>query len=245
MKTTKINDTDISSMLIASLPSRPTAPAAFGGRGYGAVEMKAAFDKLPLYLVSKFNSLLDDLATEGEEGALASIPTGISEGHTLFKLLSDIRSGSFAGYLDVFGESLSKRITDILSELSRLSDHAASTPDHSIFVTGDQLDSSLAEYYTSEETVQRLNSLKHELESFVTQNVIDRPSTETVLDILKEYITSHALLIQLSSYVKGDELDERIGKACENFLTAEHLDGVFSELATLLDRLNNGGASDE
>ena len=45
MKATKITDNEISDKLISSLPSRPTAPASFGGRGFSANEMKAAFDE--------------------------------------------------------------------------------------------------------------------------------------------------------------------------------------------------------
>ena len=52
MKSKKITDGDINDKKVASLPTRPTAPAAFGGKGYTATELKEAFDSLPLFLVN-------------------------------------------------------------------------------------------------------------------------------------------------------------------------------------------------
>ena len=54
MKTTKILDSEIANLKISSLPSRPTAPTAFGGNGYSAKEMKEFFDKLPLFIAIFF-----------------------------------------------------------------------------------------------------------------------------------------------------------------------------------------------
>ena len=48
MKAKKIYNSDIADILISSLPTRPTALREYGGAGYGATEMKAAFDKLPV-----------------------------------------------------------------------------------------------------------------------------------------------------------------------------------------------------
>ena len=61
MKTTKIIEDEIKDLKVASLPTRPTADSAFGGKGYSASDMKAAFDKLPLFIISRFNSLLEDI----------------------------------------------------------------------------------------------------------------------------------------------------------------------------------------
>ena len=107
MNTTKILDSEINNLKIASLPSRPTAPAAFGGKGYTSAEMKAAFDKLSLFIIKRFNMLLDDVTSQGEGSLAADIPTGISGTHTLSKLFSDIVTGDFAGYLSMGNESLS------------------------------------------------------------------------------------------------------------------------------------------
>ena len=67
MTTSKIIDSEIESLKISSLPTRPTAPTAFGGKGYTATEMKEAFDNLPLKIIEKFNALIDDIG----KGALA------------------------------------------------------------------------------------------------------------------------------------------------------------------------------
>ncbi len=136
MKTTKIKDAEIASMKISSLPSRPTAPTSFGGRGYTATEMKAAFDKLPLYLVEKFNSLIEDIAAE-EDSIASAMLTGIGEGHTLAGLFSDVTSGAFAAYLDVLGSPLTERITEIRETLSSLMEAAGSS--------GESIASALAE----------------------------------------------------------------------------------------------------
>lgn len=101
MNTTKITDSAIENLKVASLPTRPTAPAAFGGRGYTASEMKAAFDRLPLYIIARFNSLLDDLVGEEEGSLAASLPTGIREGQSLAGLFSDLKSGEISSYLPV------------------------------------------------------------------------------------------------------------------------------------------------
>lgn len=106
MNTTKILDSEISGLKIASLPSRPTAPTAFGGKGYTSTEMKAAFDKLPLFIIKRFNMLLEDVSAEGEGSLASEIPTGISDGHTLSDLFSDVISGELPFYLSMGEESL-------------------------------------------------------------------------------------------------------------------------------------------
>lgn len=83
MNTTKITASEIDSLKVASLPTRPTAPTAFGGKGYTATEMKAAFDKLPLRIIEEFNSLIDEI----ENGALAQT---LCQTEPLKTLISDI-----------------------------------------------------------------------------------------------------------------------------------------------------------
>ena len=58
MKATKITNADIAPLRLTSLPSRPTAPKAYGGLGYTAAQMKAAFDAFPMFLANKFNALM-------------------------------------------------------------------------------------------------------------------------------------------------------------------------------------------
>lgn len=116
MNTTKILDSEIIDLKISSLPSRPTAPTSFGGKGYTSVEMRAAFDKLPLFIIKRFNALLDDISAIGEGSLSAEIPTGIAEGHTLLDFFSDVTSGELSTYLTAGEESLAEMKARLLNE---------------------------------------------------------------------------------------------------------------------------------
>ena len=118
MTINKISEADIESLKVASLPSRPTAPTAFGGAGYTAKEMKGAFDRLPLYIISKINALIDSISEPS--GIIDSIPSGISDGHTLKDLTRDILSGTFATYQTVLGAPLADKILNITKEIADL-----------------------------------------------------------------------------------------------------------------------------
>ena len=120
MKAQKIEKAQIKDLLIASLPSRPTAPKSLGGRGYGASEMKEAFDKLPLYIIEKFNDLISDIGEVGEDSLAAAIPSGIKDEHTLCELFSDIKSGALATYLSFYGKTLYEHIAYLYGETERL-----------------------------------------------------------------------------------------------------------------------------
>ena len=124
MKTTKITEDQIKDLKISSLPTRPTAPTSYGGLGYSSAQMKAIFDALPLFIIERFNSLLDDLASVGTGSASESIPTGIKEGHTLAALFADVKNGNLASYLSVGGSSLLTAITDMSERLDRLEEVA-------------------------------------------------------------------------------------------------------------------------
>ena len=84
MTTSKITDSEIESLKISSLPTRPTAPTAFGGQGYTATEMKEAFDKLPLKIIEEFNALIDDIG----KGALAEF---LAQKEPFFSMISDLK----------------------------------------------------------------------------------------------------------------------------------------------------------
>ena len=113
----KILDEEISGLKVSALPTRPTAPSSFGGRGYTATEMKAAFDKLPLYIVKRFNELIELINGQGSESISESIKTGINEKHTLKDLFDDIRNGNLSSYLDVYGRSLVEVLEDMISRV--------------------------------------------------------------------------------------------------------------------------------
>ncbi len=128
MNTKKILDSEISDLKIASLPSRPTAPSAFGGRGYTAKDMKEAFDKLPLFIIEKFNTLLDDISSTGENSLASSLPTGLYDGHTLASLFEDITNGAFAEILSLGEESLSEYIINLEEKMKKTDDAISSLP---------------------------------------------------------------------------------------------------------------------
>jgi hypothetical protein len=120
MKAKKITEGEIADLKISSLPTRPCAPTSFGGRGYTSVEMKAAFDKLPLFIVERYNALLDDIFGEGLDSIAREIKTGIAEGHTLCELCSDLADGSAAAYITVLGESLAEWAASVNAEIAEL-----------------------------------------------------------------------------------------------------------------------------
>lgn len=119
MKTLKITEGEIGPLKVASLPSRPTAPTSFGGKGYTATQMKEAFDRLPLLIIGRLNSLIGDLQ-DPDDGVSGVIPTGIREGHTLSDLFRDIESGDLCNYLSVRDGTLTEFLGALREELDRV-----------------------------------------------------------------------------------------------------------------------------
>ena len=116
MKTIKITEGEIAPLRVSALPSRPTAPTSFGGKGYTATQMKEAFDRLPLLIIKRLNSLIDDINDE-ENGITLNIPTGIKADHTLRDLFEDILTGEIGNYLAVHGNSLAGYLSRLREEL--------------------------------------------------------------------------------------------------------------------------------
>lgn len=130
MNTTKITDSEIAKLKVSSLPTRPTAPSSFGGRGYTANDMKAAFDRLPVFIIEKFNSLLDDIISTDSGSLSASVPTGIRSAHTLKILFADIVNGVFSTYLSVGDETLAEMKIRLAYEVEKISEHIAELFDY-------------------------------------------------------------------------------------------------------------------
>ena len=120
MNSKKITESDISAMKISSLPTRPTAPTEFGGKGYTASELKAAFDKLPLYIIENYNTLIDDICAPHGSSVSGSMLTGITDSHTLEDLFADIMSGHFSDYLRVFDKTLTEFLSKLRSDVDAL-----------------------------------------------------------------------------------------------------------------------------
>ena len=125
MYSQKISPDEIADIKVSSLPTRPTAPTAFGGRGYTASEMKAAFDMLPLFIIERLNSLISYIKSDPADESIASdILTGISEGHTLSDLFRDIKDGSFADKFTVLGDTLPGVLANIRLDIERVEEKA-------------------------------------------------------------------------------------------------------------------------
>ncbi len=120
MKTSKINAKELSTNSVASLPTRPNAPHAFGGSGLTADELKAAFDALPTLIAERFNLLLDDISNSDGTGITGEIKTGIDNTHTLKDMLDDIKSGSFIAYLKAPKGSLAEYLITLRTDVNKL-----------------------------------------------------------------------------------------------------------------------------
>lgn len=120
MKSKKITESDISALRVSSLPTRPTAPAEFGGKGYTPKELKEAFDKLPLYIIECYNALIEDICAVRDSSVSKMMQTGIRPQHTLSELFSDIESGQFADYLSVFGSTLTEFLSKLREDVDAL-----------------------------------------------------------------------------------------------------------------------------
>ena len=127
MNTKPILESEYASLRISALPSRPTASSAFGGRGYTASQLKEAFDRLPMLLIERFNSLISDIGSSSTGSLVDSIPTGLESGHTLARFFEDVQSGTLATYLLVGDQSLFSALTEIRRELSELSGQGGGT----------------------------------------------------------------------------------------------------------------------
>lgn len=119
MNTKPITESEYASLRISALPSRPTASSAFGGKGYTASQLKEAFDRLPLLLIERFNSLLEDLEGTGKGSLVSTIPTGLESNHTLAQFFEDVKNGMLATYLSVEGEALSAVIAELQGSLEK------------------------------------------------------------------------------------------------------------------------------
>lgn len=122
MNSSKITEADIADLKISTLPTRPTAPAAFGGKGYTATEMKAAFDRLPLYIIERYNELIEDITGEGERSVAVGIKTGITATHTLSDMFEDIKDGNFIQYLESGSGPLSEYLLKLRSDIDKIAE---------------------------------------------------------------------------------------------------------------------------
>lgn len=71
IKNLEIKPSEAKAVEVASLPTRPTSSATYGGRGLTAQQMKAAYDAYPALVKERFNALIADLLSGS---ALEDIP---------------------------------------------------------------------------------------------------------------------------------------------------------------------------
>lgn len=76
IKNLEIKPSEAKTVEVASLPTRPTSSATYGGRGLTAQQMKAAYDAYPALIKERFNALIADLLSGS---ALADIPFSIPD----------------------------------------------------------------------------------------------------------------------------------------------------------------------
>ena len=119
MKANKINDADISGIKVSSLPTRPTTPTAFGGSGYTATEVKAAFDRLPLYIIERFNELIDDIVTEGEDSISHVIKVGLGEEVSLYDFADWFYDGRILSFIPYGGTTLADFLDALRNDVNR------------------------------------------------------------------------------------------------------------------------------
>ena len=116
----KILPDEIAHLLISSLPTYPNTPTSYGGAGLSSTEMKQAFDALTLYVIERYNRLIEAIYECGEHSLSGAIPTGLYEDHKLCNMLLDIKNGNFASYLMIGDRSLATEIYEMRSDIKKI-----------------------------------------------------------------------------------------------------------------------------
>ena len=119
MKAKAITESEIAEYKISSLPTRPTAPTEYGGRGYTSVQMKEAFDALPLYIIERFNELIDDISSDSPDGIIHEIKLGFGNGLTLYDLVYQMLNGNLLAIIRMGDESLDTYLSRLRSDVDR------------------------------------------------------------------------------------------------------------------------------
>lgn len=105
---------------VASLPSNPTAGVNYGGLGYNAAQMKAAFDALPLFIIEKLNRLINDIKEEPVYAISSEMKTGIDKAPYLSDIFAHITDGQLVSYLTLGDESVASAISKIRSDIDMM-----------------------------------------------------------------------------------------------------------------------------
>ena len=122
MKAKTIKNEEIEALKVASLPNRPTAPEEYGGVGFSAREMKEAFDRLPLYLLERYNELIDDISAEGEDSVAHAIKIGLGESVSLRDFIDWFSSGKILAFIPVADGNLAYYLANLRKDIDRCLD---------------------------------------------------------------------------------------------------------------------------
>ena len=99
IKNLEIKPSEAKAVEIASLPTRPTSSATYGGRGLTAQEMKKAYDAYPALIKERFNDLIADLLSGI---AISDIPFSIPSHEPFGENIEQ----TVKGFLDAVGSIL-------------------------------------------------------------------------------------------------------------------------------------------
>lgn len=119
MKAQTILTEDIEALKVSSLPNRPTAPEEYGGVGFSAKQMKEAFDALPLYIIERFNELIDDIVTEGEDSISHVIKVGLGEEVSLYDFADWFYDGRILSFIPYGGTTLADFLDALRNDVDR------------------------------------------------------------------------------------------------------------------------------
>jgi hypothetical protein len=84
--------------------------------------MKEFFDKLPLFIIDRLNSLIDDINSLGENSICEAIKTGITRDKTLADFFVDLQNGDASSYISVGSTNLYEFCERMKLELRLLRD---------------------------------------------------------------------------------------------------------------------------
>ena len=111
MKTKRITEEEIAPVKVANLPTNPTS--ARGG-SLTPGELKAAFDRLPLLIAERLNSLIDELTSE-------DLPATIMLGESdLWSFYTRTVSGEVLSDMTLDGSSVAATLRSISDRLEAL-----------------------------------------------------------------------------------------------------------------------------
>ncbi len=119
MFTTKITESEIEPLAISSLPTRPNAPSAFGGKGYSAREMKECFDALPRLIIERLNLLIEELEGELVFERIMDLDFELDYPYTMADFLEDFATGDLASRLTLGegGESVGEVLPELIEKV--------------------------------------------------------------------------------------------------------------------------------